>query len=203
MSFTDSIEVRQELFTIKTSINQENGFDFVYVDIIKDDKLIWKDRILFPKKSELSLDEYMAVVHSNTLKDFKGTLDAVSKNIDFELLNNTINDFKKRIGRGLSLVEVLAKDSLFVISNYNANKHASRLFIDLYNKFSNKLKFQNNKLQYYFLMLSGNRGVIVGKIENTELIYGLIVNLNDTPMGVIVNILLPKFVKNINKILIG
>ena len=194
-----NVKIRGDVFQIQTDYSEENELIFVNSNVFQDNVFVWNQKKLFPKESNISIEEYTKIQHKDTMNHLKAIFLSVKKNIDFIALQNEIKDFRKRAGIGLSLIDLFVKDDLSTIANYNRNNFATNMFMDLHNKFSYNLEVVDMKspLKYYFLMLPNNRAVIVGNINGTNLVYGIIVNLNELPMGMLINLLLPKFLQNV------
>lgn len=198
MLLNNNIKVNEEIFHIQTEKIVKNNIIFSHSQIFLNGAVIWSNRKVISSKIDEEIKQHLKDSHKEAII-FLRDVSVSSKKIDFIELKKTINDLKDNGGIGIISIDVFIKNSTTSIGSYNSNKYASILFNEIYSSLTTEGNnmFYSNILDYYFLNIENNKFVIVGKIKNTNFMYGILCDLNEIKLGLLLNLLIPDFLSKI------
>jgi len=114
-------------------------------------------------------------------------------------LRKAVDTFVESSGDGaIVTTDLFDSFSGMTIAGFNSNPTSSALFNGIYNQLLESLGNSGfpDQLKYYYLYLENDQIVIVGQVKEVYR-YAMIVNLKKIPLGMLLGILLPKYLKNI------
>ena len=117
-------------------------------------------------------------------------------------LKKAVDEFVNTTSGALITTDLFDTFSGMTIAGHNSNPTASALFNKIYNELLNSLGGSGfeNELKYYYLFLESEQIVIVGQIQEMYR-YAMIVDLKQIPLGMLLGILLPKYLKSVEEAL--
>ena len=115
-------------------------------------------------------------------------------------LKKHINNLVEESDRGLLATDIFDSLTGMPIAGYNSNAKASALFNRIFNQLIKSLEGSgfNSQLSYYYLFMENNQAVIVGKLKDGKYRFGMLVDLNKVQLGMLLNVLLPDYIDNVN-----
>ena len=122
--------------------------------------------------------------------------------MDIGQLKTAVDTFVKSGGDAIITTDIFDTFGGMTIAGYNSNPTSSALFNGIYNELLESLESSgfNNKLKYYYLFLESEQIIIVGQIQEMYR-YAMIVDLKKIPLGMLLGIMLPKYIKSIGEAL--
>jgi len=198
MLLNNNIKVNEEIFHIQTEKISRNNIMFSHSQIFLNGAVIWSNRKVITSKVDEEIKQVLKDSHKEAII-FLRDVSVSSKKIDFIQLKNIISDLKDNGGVGIISIDVFIKNTATSIGSYNSNKYASTLFSNIYSSLTNQnsdIHYSIN-LDYYFLSIDNNKFAIVGKIKNTNFMYGILCDLNEVKLGLLLNVLIPDFLLKI------
>ncbi len=198
MLLNNNIKINEEIFHIQTEKIIKNNIVFSHSQIFLNGAVIWSNRKVITSKIDEEIKQHLKDSHKEAII-FLRDVSVSSKKTDFIELKKIINDLKDNGGVGIISIDVFIKNSTTSIGSYNSNKYASILFNEIYSSLTTEGNnmFYSNILDYYFLNIENNKFVIVGKIKNTNFMYGILCDLNEIKLGLLLNLLIPDFLSKI------
>lgn len=95
-------------------------------------------------------------------------------------------------------MDVFSKEEGIPITGVNTNHNACYLFNNLFDEVNQELEnIFKTSLKQINSVLEENRAVIVGKIDKSLYMYGMLVDISKTTTGFLLNIAIPDFVDDI------
>lgn len=198
MLLNNNIKVNEEIFHIQTEKIVKNNIMFSHSQIFLNGAVIWSNRKVITSKVDEEIKQVLKDSHKEAII-FLRDMSVTSKNIDLIKLKNVVNELKDNGGIGIISIDIFIKNTTTSVGSYNSNKYASILFNKIYSSLTteNSDMFYSNILDYYFLSIDNNKFVIVGKVKNTNFMYGILCDLNEIKLGFLLNILIPDFLSKI------
>lgn len=117
-------------------------------------------------------------------------------------LREAIELLKENGGPGLMAMDVFGDDGLS-LAGFNTNPQACALFNRIFGQVIKSLKGSGfpSELNYYVLMLDDKKCVLVGKIEGSTYLYGMLINTTLLQLGLLLNVVIPDFLESLKEAL--
>ncbi|MBN2695618.1 hypothetical protein JXR93_13235 [bacterium] len=114
-------------------------------------------------------------------------------------IQKAIDDVKKNGGDGIVAMDIFGRQDSMAIAGFNTNPQACALFNRIFSQLIKSLEGANfpTNLSYYTLMLEDGKAVFVGHIKGSEFMYGMLTDFTKIQQGMLTNIILPQFIKQI------
>lgn len=115
------------------------------------------------------------------------------------ILNNAVETLKNDLGASLLATDIWVLGTGQSIAGHNSNPKAAALFDQIVANIQRALKVADYKkmTDYLFLSLENNINVIVILVEDKG--WGMAVDGNQTPLGLLLNVALPNAIEAIKK----
>ena len=115
------------------------------------------------------------------------------------VLKSAIGKLVKDSDNGVLATDIIDTRGGMPIVGYNSNPKASALFNRIFDQLIKSLAGSgfDTELDYYYLKMKNNQAVIVGNLSNPKYRFGMLVDLNQVQLGMMLNVLLPEYLDNI------
>ena len=121
-----------------------------------------------------------------------------------------LSELKKHIStliedsdKGILATDVFDSSTGMPIAGHNSQPKASALFNRIFNQLIKTLEGSgfDSALKYYYLLMENNQAVVVGELKEGKYRFGMLVDLDKLPLGMLLSVLLPDYIENENKAL--
>lgn len=146
---------------------------------------------------------------SNDKEEEKKLINNIHKETLIYLRRQTMNlsELKQHIltlidesDKGILATDIFDSSTGMPIAGYNSQAKASALFNRIFNQLVKTLDGSgfNSALNYYYLLMENNQAVVVGKLKDGKYRFGMLVDLDKLQLGMLLSVLLPDYIQNVN-----
>ncbi len=199
MLLNHNVEINKEIYHIQTEKISKNGIISAFTQIFLKGSVIWSSKKEIKYTNEEDINNGLKNSHKNAILYLKDVFSA-NKNLDFMRLKTVLSNFKEEAGEGLLSVDIFTLNSNASVASYNSNSTVSNFYGNVFSSISKKDSdcFYSSDLDFSLFTTSDNKSVFIGKIKNTDLMYGMLLNTEEIKLGLLLNVLMNDFLANIS-----
>ncbi len=199
MLLNHNVEINKEIYHIQTEKILKNSSVFSFTQIFLKGSVIWSSKKEIKCTNEEDINNSLKSSHKNAILYLKDVFTA-NKNLDFMKLKTILSNFKEEAGEGLLSIDIFTLNSNASVASYNSNSMVSNFYGNVFSALSKKDGdcFYSSNLDYSLFTTKDNKSIFIGKIKNTDLMYGMLLNTEEIKLGLLLNVLMNDFVSEIN-----
>ena len=195
MSLNHNIRLDGIIYHIQTE-RVENG-NFIISQIFNGGHVIYTEKVEIRVTNDSVIKNLINQTHKNTLLYLR------RQTMNLSELKKHIAALIEDSDKGVLATDIFDSSTGMPIAGYNSNAKASALFNRIFNQLVKSLDGSgfNTQLSYYYLYMENNQAVVVGRLKDGKYRFGMLVDLNKLQLGMLLSVLLPDYINNVNKAL--
>ncbi|MBN2695617.1 hypothetical protein JXR93_13230 [bacterium] len=188
-----NVKIFDSIYHIQTEYCSRHGDPFIQTQIFSNGSILWH------KKHDISSTLKKDEISDISNRSHKMALFFLKKfSPKFPIIQTAISKFQKATTNAIVAMDVFSKEEGIPITGINTNHNACYLFNNLFNELNEEIKnIFNTSLKQINSVLDENNSVIVGKIDDSLYMYGMLVDISKTTTGFLLNIAIPNFVEDV------
>jgi len=169
--------------------------DTIVTQIFNEGHVVYSNKVNLLNKDEEEIKQLVNYTHKQTLLYLR------RQTMNLSELKQHISVLVDESDKGILATDIFDSSTGMPIAGYNSQAKASALFNRIFNQLVKTLDGSgfSSELSYYYLLMENNQAVVVGKLKDGKYRFGMLVDLEKLQLGMLLSVLLPDYIENVNK----